>query len=81
MIKKTSQKTSPSKVEEEKQVKRRVCVFCEAKRDPDYKDFETLRRFVTDRDRIVGRKRSGLCAKHQRRVATAVKRAREIGTL
>ena len=80
MIKKTSQKTSPSK-EEGTSAKRRSCVFCEIKKDPDYKDFESLRRFVTDRGRIVGRKRSNLCAKHQRRLAVAIKRARHLGTL
>ncbi len=81
MIKKTSQKTSPSNEKTEEKSRKRVCVFCEIKKDPDYKDFESLRRFVTDRDRIVGRKRSGLCAKHQRRMASAVKRARHLGTL
>lgn len=75
---KTSEKTSPS---EKKEVTKRVCVFCKSNTMPDYKDFDTLGRFVTDRDRIVGRKRSGLCAKHQRRLAQSIKRARHLGLL
>lgn len=83
MKQKTNQKTSHSKStkEEEKGSKRRVCMFCASGKDPDYKDFDVLKRFVSDRGRIAGRKRSNLCAKHQRRVATAIKRARHLGTL
>lgn len=78
MKKKTSEKTSPS---EEAKTTKKVCMFCKGGSSPDYKDFEILRKFVTDRGRIVGRKRSGLCAKHQRRLATAIKRARHLGLL
>jgi len=55
------------------------CYFCDNKKEPDYKDVESIVRYVSDRGRIAGRKRSGLCAKHQRRLATAVKRARFLG--
>lgn len=78
-MKKMSQKTSPSK--EEGAPVKRACMFCKGKIDPDYKDFATLQRFVNDRGRIAGRKRSGLCAKHQRRLAQAIKRARHLGLL
>ncbi|OGM04226.1 30S ribosomal protein S18 [Candidatus Woesebacteria bacterium RIFCSPHIGHO2_12_FULL_42_9] len=58
-----------------------VCPFCSAKKDPDYKAYEELKRFVTDRAKIIGRKRSGVCAKHQRRLSLAIKRARFLGLL
>lgn len=80
MLKKTTQKTFPSNQEEGGVVKK-VCIFDKNGTEPDYKDFETLRRFVNDRGRIANRKRSGLCAKHQRRLASAIKRARHLGLL
>lgn len=58
-----------------------VCPFCESKKVPDYKAFDDLKRFVTDRGKIIGRKRSGVCAKHQRRLTIAIKRARFLGLL
>ena len=58
-----------------------VCGFCQDKKEPDYKDFEALKRFITDRGKIVARGRSGLCQKHQRRTAVAIKRARYLGLL
>ncbi|MBI3443231.1 30S ribosomal protein S18 [Candidatus Woesebacteria bacterium] len=57
------------------------CYYCEKKLEPDYKDFEDIGRYVSDRARIVGRDRSGLCAKHQKRLAIAIKRARHLGLL
>ncbi|OGD70880.1 30S ribosomal protein S18, partial [Candidatus Campbellbacteria bacterium RIFCSPLOWO2_02_FULL_35_11] len=47
----------------------------------DYKDVESLRKFMNPHGRMVARKRSGLCAKHQRQMAEAVKRARFLGLL
>ncbi len=56
---------------------RRSCKFCEEKtRDIDYKDVATLKRYTTEVGKIVGRKKSGLCAKHQRAVTAAIKRSR-----
>ena len=57
------------------------CAFCKAKMVPDYKDYENLAKFMSDRAKVAGRMRSGLCAKHQRRLAQAVKRARHLGLL
>jgi small subunit ribosomal protein S18 len=57
------------------------CFFCEEKLTPDYKDHEKLAGFVTDRAKIVGRKRTGVCSKHQRRLTMEVKRARHLGLL
>lgn len=61
---------------------RRVCAFCLEKTQViDYKDVSTLRRFVTERGKIKGRRKSGTCAKHQRRLAVAIKRARHLALL
>ncbi len=62
--------------------KKRFCYFTANKVELlDYKDIKTLSRFVTDRGKIVPKRNSGLCAKWQRRVANAVKRARFMGLL
>jgi len=54
------------------------CNYCtNNKLSVDYKDVGTLRRFVSSYMKIAPRRRSGLCAKHQRQVANAIKRARE----
>lgn len=58
-----------------------VCLFCEAKTEPDFLKHEELEKFVTDRARMLNRTRSGLCAKHQRRVSRAIKRARHLALL
>ncbi|OHD76282.1 MAG: 30S ribosomal protein S18, partial [Spirochaetes bacterium RIFOXYC1_FULL_54_7] len=47
----------------------------------DYKEYDMLRRFVTERGKILPRRITGTCAKHQRRVAMAIKRARAIAFL
>jgi small subunit ribosomal protein S18 len=62
--------------------RRKVCRFCADKQvQIDYKDPQTLKYFITDRGKLVPRRLSGNCAKHQRQVARAVKRARELGYL
>ncbi|AAC06446.1 30S ribosomal protein S18 [Aquifex aeolicus] len=61
--------------------KKKVCMYCEQKREPDYKNYEELRNFLTERGRIKDRKQTGLCAKHQRRLAVQIKRARQLGLL
>lgn len=58
-----------------------VCPFCKAKKDPDYKEPETLGKFLNDRAKLLSRERSGVCARHQRRLAVAVKRARHLSLL
>ncbi len=61
---------------------RRGCPFCADKAaDIDYKDPQALAYFVTDRGKIVPRRVSGTCAKHQRELAVAIKRARNIALL
>ena len=62
--------------------RRKVCSFCVDKVDHiDYKDAAKLRRFTTERVKILPRRISGNCAKHQRQVTLAIKRARNIALL
>ena len=62
--------------------RRKVCSFCVDKVEHiDYKDVAKLRRFVTERGNILPRRISGNCAKHQRQVTVAIKRARNIALL
>ena len=62
--------------------RRRVCAFCVDKASAiDYKDAMKLRRYLSDRARIEPRRKTGTCAKHQRWLATALKRARHLALL
>ena len=62
--------------------RRRVCTFCvEHAKSIDYKDVERLRRFISDRAKIEPTRKTGVCAKHQRLLSTAIKRARHIALL
>ena len=62
--------------------RRRVCTFCvEHAKSIDYKDVERLRRFISDRAKIEPTRKTGVCAKHQRLLTTAIKRARHIALL
>jgi small subunit ribosomal protein S18 len=62
--------------------RRKVCRFCaDANLMIDYKDPKGLRYFVTERGKIIPRRISGTCAKHQRRLTHAIKRARTIALL
>jgi small subunit ribosomal protein S18 len=62
--------------------KRKVCAFCAEKvAFIDYKEGGKLRRYVTERGKILPRRISGACARHQRSLAVAIKRARELAML
>ena len=62
--------------------KRKVCFFCANKNEViDYKSPEKLRSYVSDMAKIDPRRRTGTCAKHQRAMATAIKRARHLALL
>lgn len=62
--------------------RRKVCRFCADKTATiDYKDAGTLKLFLTERGKIIPRRISGNCAMHQRQVATAVKRGRQLAML
>ena len=58
--------------------RKKVCRFCANKAKIDYKDADTLRRYMTERGKILPRRITGTCSKHQREVAKAIKRARSI---
>lgn len=62
--------------------RKKVCIFCEDKIDYiDYKDTNRLRKFISERGKILPRRVSGACAKHQRQVTVAIKRARVVALL
>lgn len=62
--------------------KKKVCIFCEDKiQYIDYKDTVRLRKFVSERGKILPRRISGACAKHQRQLTTAIKRARVVALM
>jgi len=61
--------------------KKKVCKFCTQKQKIDYKDADGLRRYTTERGKILPRRITGTCAKHQRELAVAIKRARIIALL
>ena len=61
--------------------KKKVCKFCSQKLKIDYKDADVLRRFITERGKILPRRITGTCAKHQRALALAIKQARSIALL
>ncbi len=61
--------------------RKKICVFCAEKTIPDYKKIDQMRRFVSERGKILTMRSSGCCASHQRAVANEVKRARQIGLL
>ena len=61
--------------------RKKVCQFCADSDMIDYKDVEKLRRFITERGKILPRRVTGTCAIHQRDVTTAVKRARIVALL
>lgn len=62
--------------------RRKSCLLCKDKVDEvDYKNVERLRRYVSDRGKIRSRRMTGACRRHQRQVAVAVKRAREMALL
>lgn len=62
--------------------RRKVCHFCQTKVDHvDYKDVELLRKYVAANGKIIPRRTTGTCAKHQRVLAPVIKRSREMALL
>ena len=62
--------------------RRKVCLFCANRNEAiDYKDPQKLRNFVSERGKIEPRRRTGVCARHQRPLAIAIKRARHLALL
>ncbi|MBN2601952.1 MAG: 30S ribosomal protein S18 [Candidatus Marinimicrobia bacterium] len=62
--------------------KKKICKFCESRREEiDYKNYKTLRRFITEQGKIIPSRITGTCAKHQRELTKAIKRARNIALI
>ena len=62
--------------------RRKVCSFCVDKvKHIDWKEIDTLKRYIIENGAIRGRQKTGTCAKHQRQLAVAIKRARFVGLL
>jgi small subunit ribosomal protein S18 len=62
--------------------RRKVCTFCVDKIEHiDYKDIVRLRRFISERSKILPRRMTGVCAAHQRQLTIAIKRARHIALI
>ncbi len=57
------------------------CVFCKGGKEPNYKDYESLKKYLSDRSKIIGKDRSGVCSRHQRVLSKEIKRARHLGLL
>lgn len=77
-----SVKSAPRKKTAAKRWQQQVCRFCREKTDMvDYKDLASLHKLVTAQGKMLSRKRSGCCAKHQRSARRALKRARFIGLM
>ena len=68
-------------MKKQKKAKEKKCFFCQAGIGPDYKKPEILARFMSERGKIIPRKRTGICAKHQRALAREIKRARYLALL
>ena len=65
-----------------KKGRKKVCAFCvEKSQDIDYKDVSKLRRFISERAKILPRRVTGTCAGHQRKLTVAIKRARHVALL
>lgn len=70
------------KRERNRRPRKKVCAFCAEKvQDLDYKEVARLRKYITERGKILPRRISGNCAKHQRQLTVAIKRARNIALL
>lgn len=84
----TAKKEAEVKATEEKQIEavkdertKKACFFCQSKTVPSYTDIAVLRRFVTDRAKIVAKAKSNLCSRHQRVVTRNIKYARHLSIL
>ena len=62
--------------------KKKVCAFCVAgEKTIDYKDVDKIRKYITEKGKILPRRQTGVCSYHQRMLCTAIKRARNIALL
>ena len=61
--------------------RKKVCIFCGKDGDIDYKDVVRLKKFISERGKILPRRVTGTCARHQRELTVAIKRARQLALL
>ena len=62
--------------------KKKVCAFCVAgEKNIDYKDVAKIKKYITEKGKILPRRQTGVCARHQRALCTAIKRARNMALL
>jgi small subunit ribosomal protein S18 len=61
--------------------RKKVCVFCGKDNVIDYKDTAKLKKYISERGKILPRRITGTCAKHQRELTTAIKRARQVALI
>ena len=78
---KTEKSDSPMRRKGGIRRRKKVCVFCGKDNVIDYKDVNKLKRYVSERGKILPRRVTGSCATHQRALTTAVKRARHIALM
>ncbi len=57
------------------------CLFCKEKKEPDYKEISVLEKYLSERGKILGKSKTGVCMKHQKRLAREVKKARFLSLL
>ena len=76
MKKKEVKKTTRRKISVPKN-----CYFCEEKKLPWFSDTSVLKRFITERGKIIARSKNGLCSKHQDRLSLAIKHARHLAMI
>lgn len=77
-----SEKFSEEKKKFKKSSKKKVCLFCQNKEEKiDYKDVAKLRKYITEKGKILPRRQTGVCAHHQRELTEAIKRARVMALL
>lgn len=60
---------------------KRICLFCESKSEPSFTDSVVLKKFMSDRSRILPRLKTGVCSKHQRGITREIKHARHLALL
>ena len=73
---------SKTKKKKKRFIRRKICRFCADKVEfIDYKDIKRLRSLITERGKIIPRRISGNCAKHQRQLTTGIKRARNMALM
>ncbi len=62
-------------------MKKSNCSFCQSGKDPDYKEVDVLKRYISDQGKIAKHFRANVCAGHQRKLSRAIKRARFLALL